>query len=91
MFFDLVLQREQSNTFPFCCCLFVCFCFLFFAFVCCGVFPQRKIIEILLVPTREPRPYPLRVQELCESRGGRPGVSIPVSPYGLCARKATLK
>ena len=57
----------------------------------CGVFPQRKIIEIFLVQTREPRPYPLRAQELCESRGGRPGVSIPVSLHGLCARKAALK
>ena len=30
-------------------------------------------------------------QELCESRGGRPGVPVPNSPYGLCGRKATLK
>ena len=28
-----------------------------------------------------------RAQELCESRGGRPGTN---SPYGLCGRKATL-
>ena len=28
-----------------------------------------------------------RVQELCESRGGRHGLPIP---YGLCGRKATL-
>ena len=31
-----------------------------------------------------------RAQELCESRGGRPGLSVPNSPYGLCGRKATL-
>ena len=31
-----------------------------------------------------------RVQELCESRGGRPGLPVPNSPYGLCGRKATL-
>ena len=31
-----------------------------------------------------------RVQELCESRGGRPGRPVPNSPYGLCGRKATL-
>ena len=33
-----------------------------------------------------------RVQELCESRGGRPGLSVPNtnSPYGLYGRKATL-
>ena len=31
-----------------------------------------------------------RVQELCESRDGRPGLPVPNSPYGLCGRKATL-
>ena len=31
-----------------------------------------------------------RVQELCESGGGHPGLSSPNSPYGLCGRKATL-
>ena len=31
-----------------------------------------------------------RVLELCESRGGRPGIPVPNSPYGLCGRKATL-
>ena len=30
-------------------------------------------------------------QELCESRGGRPGLPVPIYPYGLCGRKATLK
>ena len=29
-------------------------------------------------------------QELCESRGDRPGLPVPNSPYGLCGRKATL-
>ena len=33
----------------------------------------------------------LRDQELCESRGGRPGLRGPYSPYGLCGRRATLK
>ena len=33
----------------------------------------------------------VRVQELCESRGGRPGLPVPDSPYSLCGRKATLK
>ena len=32
----------------------------------------------------------IRAQELCESRGGRPGLSVPNSPYSLCGRKATL-
>ena len=31
-----------------------------------------------------------RDQELCESRGGRPGLLVLNSPYGLCGRKATL-
>ena len=30
----------------------------------------------------------LRAQELCESRGGHPGLSVPNSPYGPCGRKA---
>ena len=32
----------------------------------------------------------IRAQELCESRGGRPGLPVPNSPYGLCGRKATV-
>ena len=32
----------------------------------------------------------VRAQELCESRGGRPGLPVPNSPYGPCGRKATL-
>ena len=31
-----------------------------------------------------------RDQELCEIRGGRPGLHVPNSPCGLCGRKATL-
>ena len=31
-----------------------------------------------------------RAQWLCEGRGGRPGLPVPNSPYGLCGRKATL-
>ena len=31
-----------------------------------------------------------RAYELCESRGGRPGLPVPNSSYGLCGRKATL-
>ena len=26
----------------------------------------------------------------CESRGGRPGLPVPINPYGFCGRKATL-
>ena len=32
----------------------------------------------------------LRAQELSESRGGRPGLSVPNSPFGLFGHKATL-
>ena len=32
-----------------------------------------------------------RVQELCESGGGPPGLPAPNSPYGLCGRKAILE
>ena len=32
----------------------------------------------------------IRGQELCESRGGRPGLPIPNGPYGLCRVKAKL-
>ena len=32
----------------------------------------------------------LRVQELCESQGGRPGLPVPNKPYGFCGRKAAL-
>ena len=32
-----------------------------------------------------------KTQELCESRGGRPGLHIPKSPYGLCGRSATFE
>ena len=31
-----------------------------------------------------------RAQELCESRGGRHGIPVPNSPYGLCGRQAIL-
>ena len=30
-------------------------------------------------------------KELCESRGGHPGLPVHNSPYGLCGHKATLK
>ena len=32
----------------------------------------------------------IKAQELCESRGDRPGLPVPNSPYDLCGRKATL-
>ena len=32
-------------------------------------------------------PLKNRAQELCESRGGRPGLPVPNSPHGLCGRE----
>ena len=32
-----------------------------------------------------------RAQEMCESRGGRSGLPVANSPYGLCGRTATLE
>ena len=32
----------------------------------------------------------VKQQALCESRGGRPGLPVPNSPYCLCGRRATL-
>ena len=31
-----------------------------------------------------------RTQGLCQGRGGRPGLPVANSPYGLCRRKVTL-
>ena len=28
---------------------------------------------------------------MCESGGGRPGLPVPNSPYGVCGRKPTLE
>ena len=44
---------------------------------------------MLLFAYRDRRNY-VRAQELCESRGGRRGLPVPYSPFGLCGRKATL-
>ena len=32
----------------------------------------------------------IRAQELCENRGGLPGLLVPSKPCGFCGRKATL-
>ena len=32
-----------------------------------------------------------RAQELCESRGGRPGLPAPSKPYGFCGCEATFE
>ena len=33
----------------------------------------------------------VRAQELCGSRGGRPGLPVPNNPYGLCGQNEALK
>ena len=35
--------------------------------------------------------FSVRAQELCESRGGRPGFAVPNSLYSLCGRKVTVE
>ena len=34
-------------------------------------------------------PVEARVQELCESRGGRPGPPVPNRPYGPCGGESS--
>ena len=46
----------------------------------CGTAPE--LLKVLK--------YCLCGRKLCESRGSRPGLPVPNSPYGLCGRKATL-
>ena len=48
-----------------------------------GLCGRKATLEVEIIP--------FRVQELCESRGGRLGLPVPNSPYGLCGRKATLE
>ena len=49
----------------------------------------RSLIRLMVsVDLKHHEVASVRAQELCESRGGRPGLSVPNSPYGLCGRKA---
>ena len=50
-------------------------------------------LTVRTVSVDEKQHYTLqnKAQELCESRGGRPGLHIPKSPYGLCGRSATFE
>ena len=45
---------------------------------------------IVLIISRRKATLKNRGHELCESRGGRPGLPVPNSQYGLFGRKATL-
>ena len=46
------------------------------------------IVPTVSVDVKQCRTKGLRAKELCESRGGCPGLPIPNSPYDLCGRKA---
>ena len=47
--------------------------------------PSRLSSPSLIVRT-----VSVNVKQHCESRGGRPGLPVAKSPYGLCGRKATV-
>ena len=48
------------------------------------------IVLMVIVDVKQYWTTCVRAQELCEGRGGRPGLPAPDSPYGLCRHKATL-
>ena len=48
----------------------------------------NMIVTVSSIPVLEET---FRAQQLCENRGGRPGLPVPNSPYCLCGSKATLK
>ena len=56
--------------------------------------PQAKHASEIPTPTTFKRVHPchdsVRAQKLCERRGGRPGLPVPKSSYGLCGRTVTL-
>ena len=56
--------------------------------------PNKPTVSVdvkqhFIIITWAPR-QSVRSQDLCKSRGGRPGLPVPNSPYGLYGRKATL-
>ena len=55
-----------------------------------ATFFPSLIFLMVSVDVKQHRTATFRAQELCDSRGGRPGLPVPNSPYGLCGRKATL-
>ena len=48
-----------------------------------------KLVGVVIIFGRQMRESN-RAQELCKNRGGRPGLPVPNSPYGVCGRKAVL-
>ena len=51
---------------------------------------NKPTVSVDVKQTLQPTMCIYRVQELCESRGGSPGLPVPNSPYGLCGHTATL-
>ena len=47
-----------------------------------------SIVQAIAVYSDAYREINFRAQVRCESPGGRPGLPVPNSPYGLCGRKA---
>ena len=54
--------------------------------------PKERMPQMDVPSAQTPgrKVLPLQSSELCESGGGRPGLPVPNSPYGLCGCKATL-
>ena len=48
------------------------------------------ISHLASVDVKQHGPKNCATASVCESGGGRPGLPVPDSPYGLCGRKATL-
>ena len=49
--------------------------------------PSLIVLTVSVDVNNTERVSAFRGRELCESRGGRPGLPVPNSPYGLCGRK----
>ena len=66
------------------------------ALISCPILPPSLINHTVSVDVKhhermkyEEKARRSRAQELCESRGGRPGLPVHNGPYGLCGRWAT--
>ena len=85
---------------------FYCFCFLFFCLFFNTFLSFEANVEVAVLgcssltvlmffcgckATVNSNCQSSTAQELCESRGGRPGLPVPNSPYCFCGHKATLK
>ena len=53
--------------------------------------PALRLYPRTYIIIRRSTPLPIRAQELCESRGGHPGLPVLCSPYSLYGRKTTFE